>query len=201
MNNSKWYENWFNSPYYHLLYNKRDDKEADFFIEQLCDELKLKANAKLWDIACGRGRHAIALNKKGFSVTGTDLSENNITEALQYKNTSLNFFVHDMRKPFRSNEFDAVLNLFTSIGYFENINDNALVFESATQALKKNAYFVIDFFNSEKIYDAVFEPEYKEQRNHVHFLIQKKIVDNKIVKQMETSTRKETNCSDYHSFW
>src|SRR5690606_16693226 len=108
------------------------------------DELKLKANSKLWDIACGRGRHAIALNKKGFSVTGTDLSENSISEALQYKNTSLNFFVHDMRKPFRSNEFDAAFNLFTSIGYFENTSDNALVFKSATQALKKNAYFVID---------------------------------------------------------
>src|SRR4051812_34102983 len=100
MNNAEWYVNWFNSPYYHLLYNNRSTDEANFFIDNLCSKLNLQPHAKLWDVACGKGRHAIALNKKGFDVTGSDLSKSSIKEALQSSNTTLDFFVHDMREPF-----------------------------------------------------------------------------------------------------
>lgn len=189
MNRVKWYVDWFNSPYYHLLYNNRDNKEADFFITHICEELKLQPHASLWDVACGKGRHAIAFNKKGFNVIGTDLSENSIAEALQYKNTSLDFFVHDMRHAFRSNQFDAAFNLFTSMGYFENKQDNALVFQSVARALKKNACFVIDFFNSESIFDAVFANEYVERRGDINFAIRKKIMNDKIVKQIEVQDK------------
>src|SRR3954468_19744054 len=106
MNNAEWYVDWFNSPFYHLLYNNRNFTEANFFIDNLCTQLNLQPHAKLWDIACGKGRHAIALNKKGFDVTGTDLSVNSIAEASQSSNECLEFFVHDMRLPFRENYFD-----------------------------------------------------------------------------------------------
>src|SRR5262245_32659226 len=105
MNNAEWYVDWFNSPYYHLLYNNRNDDEAVFFIDNLCNNLNLQPHARLWDIACGKGRHAIALNKKGYEVTGTDLSKNNIREALHNSNATLEFYVHDMREPFRVNYF------------------------------------------------------------------------------------------------
>jgi SAM-dependent methyltransferase len=189
MNNAEWYVDWFNSPYYHLLYNNRNYNEANFFIDKLCHQLSLKPQAKLWDIACGKGRHAIAFNKKGFNVTGTDLAENSIAEASQYNNPTLEFFVHDMREHLRSDYFDAVLNLFTSIGYFKDQNDNFLVFKNVAEALKKNGCFVIDFLNAEKICEASFMPEYTEQRGDITFVIHKKIMNNAIIKRIEFSDK------------
>jgi SAM-dependent methyltransferase len=184
MNKAEWYVDWFNSPYYHLLYNHRNEDEASAFIDRLCVELDLKPHSKLWDIACGKGRHAIALNNKGFDVVGTDLSKNSIRDASKFNNSNLDFFVHDMRDPFRINYFDAALNVFTSIGYFKNFKDNFLVFKSVCKALRPGGVFVIDFFNSEKI-ERSLHADYIEKRGAVHFHIQKKIVNNAIQKRIE----------------
>jgi len=81
-----WFETWFNTPYYHLLYNNRSDAEADRFIGNLIKYLQLKQPSKIWDLACGKGRHSIALNKLGYNVVGTDLSEESISKALKYEN-------------------------------------------------------------------------------------------------------------------
>ena len=70
-----WFKDWFNSPYYHQLYFKRDDKEAEAFIDKLINYLKPPAGSTMLDVACGKGRHSIQLANKGFDVTGIDLSE------------------------------------------------------------------------------------------------------------------------------
>ena len=189
MNSAEWFKDWFNSPYYHLLYNNRNENEATFFIDNLCAYLKLAPHSKVWDLACGKGRHAIALNKKGLNVIGTDLSRNSIKEASKFNNPTLDFFIHDMRDPFRINYFDAVFNLFTSMGYFENYNDNYTVFKNVTKALKPNGIFVIDFLNSEKV-SASIKDEYIEQRGEITFKIKKKIINNAIHKRIEF------NCHD-----
>ncbi len=181
---AEWFKNWFNSPYYHLLYNNRDENEANFFIDNLCAFLNLNPQAKLWDLACGKGRHAIALNKKGFTVVGTDLAKDSIKEATLYANPTLDFFIHDMRTPFYNNYFDGVFNLFTSIGYFKNINDNFLTFKYVAQALKSNSYFVIDFFNANKVCSTL-KPNYIEKRGEIHFNITKQIINNTINKRIE----------------
>jgi len=186
MENAEWYVDWFNSPYYHLLYNNRNYKEANFFIDKLFGNLNLSPNSTIWDLACGKGRHAIALNKKGFHVIGTDLSVNSITEASENSSPTLEFFVHDMRQPFKVNYFDAVFNLFTSFGYFKNFNDNYAVFENVALSIKKEGVFVIDFFNSNKVMSS-FKSEYNEQRGDINFEIKKKIINRAIIKRIEFS--------------
>jgi SAM-dependent methyltransferase len=186
MENAEWYVDWFNSPYYHLLYQNRNYNEANFFIDNLCSTLKLGSHFKIWDLACGKGRHAIALHKKGFDVIGTDLSVNSITEASQFSGPTLEFFVHDMRHPFKVNYFDAVFNLFTSIGYFKDIEDNFSVFKNVALSLKQDGVFVIDFFNSEKVIGS-FKSNYTEQRGNIVFEIKKTIVNNAIIKRIEFS--------------
>lgn len=188
MENAEWYVDWFNSPYYHLLYNNRNYNEANFFIDNLCGHLKLEPQATIWDLACGKGRHSIALNKKNFHVIGTDLSVNSITEASTCINPTLEFFVHDMRQPFKVNYFDAVFNLFTSIGYFKDLNDNYSVFKNVGLALKKEGVFVIDFFNSNKVISS-FKSAYNEKRGEINFEIKKKIVNNTIIKRIEFSDK------------
>jgi len=186
MKNAEWYVDWFNSPYYHLLYKNRDRREANFFIDNLCRELQLKQGAKIWDLACGKGRHSIALNQKGFDVTGTDLSNNSILAAKKSENELLHFEVHDMRTAYKENYFDAVFNLFTSIGYFPDERDNEKVFRYVSKALKKNGEFVIDFFNAEKVLNS-FKAEYHELKEGIQFDITKRIQNNAILKRIEFS--------------
>ena len=59
-----WFESWFDSKYYHILYQNRDDNEAKYFIDNLLDAFHFKKGARLLDLACGKGRHSIYLNSK-----------------------------------------------------------------------------------------------------------------------------------------
>ena len=128
MENHLWFKNWFNSPYYHQLYFNRDEAEAAKFIDKLINYLNPTAGSLMLDVACGKGRHAIHLAEKGFDVTGIDLSEDSIKEALLSENEKLHFFLHDMRLPFYINYFDYAFNFFTSFGYFstQREHDNAI---------------------------------------------------------------------------
>src|SRR5438034_11636297 len=111
MHHKEWFESWFNSPYYHILYKDRDESEARLFLDNLISFLKPPPGAKILDVACGKGRHSVYLNKKGFQVAGFDLSPENIAHNRQFENDTLSFSVHDMREVFRRNYFDYVLNL------------------------------------------------------------------------------------------
>ena len=120
INTATWYSDWFDSPYYHLLYRHRDEQEARLLIDSLLRYLKPQPCAAVLDLACGKGRHALYMNRQGLAVAGIDLSPASIAYARQLENKLLSFFVHDMRQVFRANAFDYVFNLFTSFGYFDD---------------------------------------------------------------------------------
>jgi 2-polyprenyl-3-methyl-5-hydroxy-6-metoxy-1,4-benzoquinol methylase len=63
---TEWFENWFDSPYYHVLYKHRNHQEAKAFINKLVLHLAPVPKAVFLDKACGRGRHTAHLAKKGF---------------------------------------------------------------------------------------------------------------------------------------
>ena len=73
----KWFQSWFDTPYYHILYKHRDFKEAEDFIKNLVSYLNIDTDDSILDLACGKGRHSIFLNTLGYNVTGLDLSKNN----------------------------------------------------------------------------------------------------------------------------
>src|SRR6478609_7587991 len=112
--NSNWFENWFDTDYYHLLYRHRDDDEAHEFIGALLAHLNPLPGQKALDLACGRGRHSVYLNSKNLDVTGVDLSKSSIAFAKKYENETLHFEVQDMRKSMGINKYDYIFNLFTS---------------------------------------------------------------------------------------
>ena len=180
----KWYQNWFNSPYYHILYHQRNDDEAEFFLDNLLSYLKPGTDTRLLDIACGRGRHSIYLNKKGFDVTGIDLAYTNIKYAMQFENEKLRFFVHDMRYLFYINYFDIAFNLFTSFGYFDTEKDHVNSLKAFRKSLKKGGLLVLDYFNSEKILRKLTSGEVKHI-DGIDFYISKDIVDGKIIKNIK----------------
>ncbi len=188
-----WFESWFDSPYYHLLYQNRDSKEAKHFIDNLINHLHLSEQAQLLDLACGKGRHSIYFSQKEFITTGIDLSVQSIHYAQQFENEKLSFFIHDMRKPFRVNYFDVVMNLFTSFGYFESEKDNLRTVQSAALAMKKNAYLVIDFMNSEKVVKEILPYEEKKVCD-ISFQLTKKVVNQFLVKEIAFTDNGEEYC-------
>jgi len=169
---TNWYKNWFDSEYYHILYNKRDHNEAELFIKNLLKILSPKKKAYFLDLCCGKGRHSILLNKMGYKVDGIDLSKNSIEQALREKRNNLNFFVRDMRQINEHSKYDYILNLFTSFGYFNDTKDNHLVINGVTKALKKDGLFVIDFLNIKKTLKNLTKSE-KIKINEINFYIKR----------------------------
>ncbi|MFT3681496.1 MAG: class I SAM-dependent methyltransferase [Ferruginibacter sp.] len=147
MENAPWFKDWFNSPYYHQLYFNRDEREAAAFIDKLIDYLHPASGASMLDVACGKGRHSIHLAEKNFDVTGIDLSEDSIAEALQHETGNLHFYRHDMRLPFWINYFDFAFNFFTSFGYFNTRREHDNAIRTIAQSLKNNGCFVMDYLN------------------------------------------------------
>ncbi|MFN5317984.1 MAG: class I SAM-dependent methyltransferase [Bacteroidia bacterium] len=143
-----WFEEWFDSPYYHQLYNHRDDNEARYFIGNLVSRFKPQQGAAILDVACGRGRHALFLGQLGFKVTGIDLAASSIDYALKRKSENVDFYVHDMRKIYCTNCFDWVVNLFTSFGYFEHRYDNINALKAMAFALKPGGMLILDYLNA-----------------------------------------------------
>ena len=186
----EWFSSWFDTSYYHILYKNRDYEEASLFIDNITQFLKLKSGDVCWDLCCGKGRHSIYLNKKGYRVIGTDLSECSIHEANESANESLEFYRHDMRHLFRTNYFDAIFNLFTSFGYFEKREDDLRVFDSVQKALKQNGLFVFDYLNSEYVKNIIVANDTKIV-DGITFQITKKIENDTVIKSIDFKDKGE----------
>ncbi len=178
-----WYASWFDTPYYHILYKDRDYTEAQLFMDNLTQYLNLPDNAKILDLACGKGRHSVYLNQLGYDVTGADLSENSIKTASEHANATLHFEVHDMRIPF-DQKFDAIFNLFTSFGYFESDEDNLTTLNAIKESLTDYGFAVIDFMNVTHVIDNLV-PEEVKSVDGIDFHIKRYVKDNHIFKEID----------------
>jgi len=142
-----WYKDWFNATYYHILYADRNEEEAADFIKLLIKYLHPHTEAKMLDIACGKGRHSIMLANLHFNVTGIDISPNSIHEANLAAHDKLEFFIHDMRLSFRINYYDFAFNFFTSFGYFDSRKEHQKALHNMSLSVKPGGIFVMDYLN------------------------------------------------------
>lgn len=181
--NQNWYSSWFDTPYYHILYKDRNYREAQIFMDNLTHYLNLPENASVLDLACGKGRHSIYLNQLGYNVLGADLSENSIAEASKNSNETLHFKVHDMREPFEE-KFDAIFNLFTSFGYFENDDDNLTTLKAIKESLSEYGFAVIDFMNVTQVIETLV-PEEVKTVDEIDFHIKRYVEDGHIFKEID----------------
>ncbi|MCP4801841.1 class I SAM-dependent methyltransferase [Flavobacteriaceae bacterium] len=177
-----WYSSWFDTPFYHILYKDRDDKEAQSFMDALTYYLNISQNSTILDLACGKGRHSLYLNSIGYDVTGLDLSKQSISEAKQKENGRLCFDVHDMSKPYFK-QFDTVFNLFTSFGYFDCDEDNLNTIKAIKANLKPNGIGVIDFMNIDVVKNSLKQDDIKTV-NGIDFYLKRSVKNGYIVKDI-----------------
>ena len=189
-NSENWFSTWFDTPYYHILYKNRNDEEAQAFMDNITHYLNMPENGTILDLACGKGRHSIYLNKLGYQVTGVDLSENSIAIAKEFSNETLQFETHDMREPMNET-FDAVFNLFTSFGYFDTHEDNIKTLKAIKESINEYGFGVIDFFNADYIIENLVAEETKEI-DGITFNIKRSVENKKIIKEIRFEDKGES---------
>lgn len=148
---SEWYEKSFGNDYL-LVYKHRDLQGAYEEVRSMMEWLELPEGAEVLDLCCGMGRHSMALNSFGFKVTGVDLSEVLLAEARRLDTAEeVNWVRGDMRDVPLSGPFAAVVNLFTSFGYFDDDADNEQVLREMHRLLEPGGRFIIDYLNPEYV--------------------------------------------------
>jgi SAM-dependent methyltransferase len=149
-----WYEDWFDSAAYELVYEERDEEEAEKLADLVERAARPRPGAAILDVGTGRGRHARVLARRGYRVTGLDLSAHAVAvararvaaEGLPPERVA--FIQGDMRALTFHEDFDGVVNLFTSFGYFEDDADHARAVHAMAGALRPGGWLVQDFLNA-----------------------------------------------------
>ncbi|MDA0729016.1 MAG: class I SAM-dependent methyltransferase [Bacteroidetes bacterium] len=147
----EWFKAWFNHPAYHVLYGHRSESEAEQFVQKLGALEVLKGRGEVLEAGCGSGRHARALHALGWKVTAFDLSPESISAAKAQSSPDIHFQVQDLRtlkhQENWEGRFHLVTNLFTSLGYFEEPEDQRAVLDGLRHCLHDDGFVVIDYLN------------------------------------------------------
>ncbi len=114
--------------------------------------LALEPRSRVMDLACGRGRQTLELARRGHRVLGIDPDDAALAQARQAargERLNVHFLKNDIRQITYRAEFDAVINLFTSFGYFPSERDDLRALESVARALKPGGRLLLDLLNKE----------------------------------------------------
>lgn len=184
--NETWYKSWFDTEYYHMLYQYRDDHEARGFMSNILGHLNPSSGSSVLDLACGRGRHARFMSEHDLEVTGIDLSENNILYARRFEKENLRFIQGDMSEDLGTADYDYIFNLFTSFGYFDKPEQSAQAMQNIARALRPGGKLVIDFMNVEKVRLGLVKEE-EMLEGCVKFRVRRFIRDGFIIKDIRVT--------------
>lgn len=146
-----WYKEWFDRAEYSLVYQRRDDAEAESVIDLIDKTIRPQKGSSVLDVGCGRGRHAFAFARRGYDVAGIDLSELAISEAVARAaelGLEVRFRRMDMREAFCNGCIDLVVNLFTAFGYFDDDQDHERAISAMCTSLRSGGWLVQDFLNA-----------------------------------------------------
>ena len=176
-----WFEDktfWLNyAPY---MFNDQRWSAAPEEVDNIIKLLSLNPGDRVLDLCCGVGRHSVSFAEKGLSVTGVDLTEPFLEaaeETARDRELSIEFIRADMRLFERSNTFDAVVNLFTSFGYFETTEEEAGVLSHIHSSLKDGGKILIELMGKE-ILSRLFLPRDWYQEEETLVLMEREVFEN-----------------------
>jgi SAM-dependent methyltransferase len=201
-----WYSQWFTDEMYLELYAHRDAAEArqaiDLFEQASglrggdapattrhplsAEETPWMNTAPLLDLACGTGRHAFELARRGYAVIAADLSPTLLAAAARKTrryHRRISLLRADMRRLPFSPAFSAVLQLFTAFGYFQRDEENEAVIAGVRHCLPAGGWYMLDFLNAESVADSLI-PFTKTALPGGHVIQERSIHDNRVVKHI-----------------
>jgi SAM-dependent methyltransferase len=151
---AQWYREFFDDLYLRVYQPLEAPEQVRREVDFIVKALDLPAGAKVLDLCCGQGRHSLELARRGFQVVGVDLSEALLYAArkrAESEGLSVTFLQCDMREIDFADEFDAVINMFTSFGYLESEAEDEKVLGKVAQALKSGGKFLLDVVNRDRL--------------------------------------------------
>ncbi|MDO4515091.1 MAG: class I SAM-dependent methyltransferase, partial [Lachnospiraceae bacterium] len=144
---SDWYKKIWTLSIQNMSWVEDTERQVDFLI----DKLEMKGNEKVLDLACGFGRHCLELARRGYDVTGVDITPAYIeyaTTQAQAENLNARFICSDIRDLRFAEQFDVVLNMADgAIGYLENEEENLKIFRVVSNALKPGGKHLMDIMS------------------------------------------------------
>ncbi|MGA2915540.1 MAG: class I SAM-dependent methyltransferase [Sedimentisphaerales bacterium] len=181
-----------------ILFNQKRLEQTGSEVEQLIRLCGIRKGTKVLDLCCGQGRHSLELARRGYNVTGVDLTEEYLAKArrkAKAEGLNIQFIRDDMRRFCLLDYFDAAINMFTAFGYFENPAEDRRVLANLYRSLRKGGTLIIDVIGKEILARIFREREWYEENGRI-FLQEHKIrrdwswVDNRWI-LFENGKRKE----------
>lgn len=147
MSTMPWYQAFFGNDYLRIYAPFLPAERTEREVEAIISLLNLTPDMRVLDLCCGNGRHALPLARRGYQVTGLDLSETLLSQARQEaanEQLAVQWLQQDMRHIPYEDEFHAIINVFTSFGYFESDEEDLLVLQQVYQALAPGGVFLLE---------------------------------------------------------
>lgn len=163
-----------------ILFSQKRIEDTAGEVDRIIKLSGIKKGAKILDLCCGIGKHSLELARRGFNVTGVDLTEEYLAKArrkAKAENLNVKFVKDDMRRFCQIESFDTIINMFTAFGYFENPADDKRVLINARSSLCKGGKLIIDVIGKE-IVARLYNPRSWNEENGRIFLQEHKISRN-----------------------
>jgi SAM-dependent methyltransferase len=145
-----WYDGFFEGDWLEQVALYADPERTQEQIEFIVEQLALERGARVLDLACGHGRITLALARRGYRMTGLDLSPRSLQlarDAAARQGLAVDWVQADMREIPAGAGFDAIISFFTSFGYFQEEHENQRVLDGVARALGPGGRFLIDVVN------------------------------------------------------
>lgn len=146
--NKKWYcDDDFWITYGPVMFDRERNRSASYEIDNLLMLADLKPGSAVLDSCCGQGRHSIILADRGMIVTGVDITKPYLDTARKRsaeKDLDIEFVHEDILNFVRDDYYDGATNLYNSLGYFEDPDDDLVYFKNIYRSLKSGGKFIIE---------------------------------------------------------
>ncbi|MBL7556628.1 MAG: class I SAM-dependent methyltransferase [Bdellovibrionaceae bacterium] len=159
----EWWQKFFSPLVGEVMFCPRA-AQAKVEVEQVLKNVRLPKGSRVLDLACGTGRHSIQFARRGLTVTGLDFTLNFVKTAkldARKEKVIATFVRGDMKnlKPhFNANEFDLVVSLFNSFGYFKVRSNDLKMLKETYRVLKPGGRLVINTLNGEGVKSVMNRP-------------------------------------------
>jgi SAM-dependent methyltransferase len=162
-----WYEEYFTKDWMRFRDSEELLERARAEVDFLVEAVHVSPPAGILDVGCGFGQHSVELAARGYAVTGIDLSTELLTEARrmsQERGVSVTWVEKDMRQIAYDAEFDAVICLFTSFGYFDSEEENRDVLRRMSRALRRGGRLVLDVENRDGLLMRYLQRDWRQTK-------------------------------------
>lgn len=156
----------FWETYESLIFTSKMLAAAPQDIEHAMALLKLEPSARICDLCCGVGRHSLELARRGFQVTSVDRTTRYLDQAkakAEAEGLDIEFVHQDARDFRRPGSFNAIINLYTSFGYFEEPRENIAVLENIYASLKSGGQLLMELMGKEVLARIFQERDWRQE--------------------------------------